>query len=162
MQFLGYLGCYSCSYAVIQRWLLQILSCGFLEVQHLAVLSGFPFLCYIVVICNVARIIAAETLVGCYANLVDEGTGELLHITSCCACAGFRKQLEKLVREVMSALADTFVFDYLHGIGHAIGKSVSSLHDVAGLYCYCTYAWRIYRIGTDCNVVTTLRSRTYR
>ena len=162
MQFLGYLGCYSCSYAVIQRWLLQILSRGFLEVQHLAVLSGSPLLCYIIVICNVARIIAAETLIGCYANLVDEGTGELLHITSCCACAGFRKQLEKLVREVMSALTDTFVFDYLHGIGHAIGKGVSSLHDVAGLYCYCTYAWRIYRIGTDCNVVASLRSRTYR
>lgn len=162
MQFLGYLGCDSCSYAVIQCWLLQILSCGFLEVQHLAVLPGSPLLRYIVVICNVARIIAAETLVGCYANLVDEGTGELLHITSCCACAGFRKQLEKLVREVMSALADAFVFDYLHGIGNAIGKGVSSLHDIAGLYCYRTYTWRIYRIGTDCYVVASLRSRANR
>lgn len=162
MQFLDYLGRYFCSYAVIQRWLLQILSCGFLEVQHLAVLSGSPLLCYIIVICNVAGIIATETLVGCYAHFVYEGAGELLHIASCCTCAGFRKQLEKFVREVMPALADTFVFDYLHGIRHAIGKGVSSLHDVAGLYCHCTYTWRIYRIGTDCNVVTTLRSRTYR
>ena len=161
MQFLGYLGRYSCSYAVIQRWLLQILSCGFLEVQHLAVLSGPPLLRYIVVVCNVARIIAAETLVGCYANLVDEGAGELLHIASRCACAGFRKQLEELVCEVMSALADTFVFDYLHGIGHTVSKRITCLHNVSGLYCHCAYSRRIYRIGTDCNVVTTLRSRTY-
>ena len=162
MQFLGYLGCYSCSYAVIQRWLLQILSCGFLEVQHLAVLSGSPFLRYIVVICNVAGIIATETLVGCYAHFVYEGAGELLHIASCCACAGFRKQLEKFVREVMSALTDTLVLDHLHRIRHAIGKGVSGLHNVTGLYCHCTYTWRIYRIGADCDVVASLRSRTYR
>lgn len=62
----------------------------------------------------------------------------------------------------MSALTDAFVLDHLHGIRHTVGKSISGLHDIAGLYCYCTYTWRIYRIGTDCYVVASLRSRTNR